>query len=397
MPGKNQSASIAGGNAPAPDRLRVLLVIKALRGGGAERILVMLARHVSREKFEPHLASLSLEGPYRRDIPDDVTIHQLKGRAIKWAIPQLVSVVRRIKPHVVVSTLIESNTAVLLAQPFFPAGTKVIVRETLNPSSLWSYLPAGRVWRLLYRRLIRRADAVACQSRSMQADVVQELSVELAKTTQIYNGVDTALLEQRATGPSPYPGEGPNLLAVGRLDSQKNFSMLLESFASIRKAIPGAKLTILGSGPDEAKLKQQARDLDLTGSVTFAGYEDNPFPFYRHADLYVQTSVCEGLPNALLEVLLLGVPAVATRETGATEEVAEVAGSVRVVREPGAAAFAKAVVEFFNAPRPEFHREAFLHTFGVEQMTAGYERLLMQVAGTSSAGTGQAKGAGDGA
>jgi glycosyltransferase involved in cell wall biosynthesis len=387
----------AGAAASKAGRIRVLFVVKRLIGGGAERVISTLVRHVSRLRFEPSLATLSLDGPYRQDIPQDVIVHEFSGSEMKWAIPQLISLVRRTRPDVVLSTLIETNMAVLLAQPFFPAGTKVVIRDSSNPAAILKHrVPLPVVSRRLYRWLYPRAHAIVCQSEAMRADFLRHLPAEAPKVRRIYNGVDLAMIEQRAAGPSPYRGPGPNLLAVGRLDSGKNFPLLLDAFAVVRELLPDARLTILGSGPDEALLKQRARELRIDDAVNLAGFQNNPFPYYRHADLYLQTSTYEGLPNALLEALALGTPAVATAETGATEEIAKVAGSVRLVREPGAGAFANAVLEVLRGPRPALRRDAFLQVFGLESMMTQYEELLAGLVGKHLQGASHA-GAIDGA
>jgi glycosyltransferase involved in cell wall biosynthesis len=312
---------------------------------------------------------------------------------MKWAIPQLVHFVRQTRPDVVLSTLIETNLAVLLAQPFFPAGTKLIIRDSSNPASILQHrVPMPALGGRLYRWLYPRADAIVCQSRSMQTDFLQMLPSETVKVRHIYNGVDWTMAERRAAGATPFTCPGPNLLAVGRLDLGKNFALLLDAFSLIRGSLPNARLTILGSGPEEQALREHARRVHVDDAVLFAGFQDNPFPYYRHADLFVQTSTYEGLPNALLEALSLGIPAVATCETGATEEIAEVAGSVQVVREMGAKAFADAVLAVLRHPRPVFHREAFFAAFSVETMTAQYEALFASLAGKPSPHATQAGG-----
>jgi glycosyltransferase involved in cell wall biosynthesis len=348
---------------------------------------------VCRSRFEPHLATLSVDGPYRQDIPPDVVIHKFDASEMKWAIPQLISLVRRTRPDVILSTLIESNMAVLLARRSFPASTKVIIRDSSNAAYLLKHrVPLPFVSRQLYSWLYPRADAFVCQSRSMQIDLLRHLPAQAHKMHRIYNGVDVVLLEQRAAVASPYSDVGPNLLGVGRMDADKNFSLMLDAFAVVRQSFANARLTLLGSGPEEQALKRRVRELGIDDAVEFAGFQRNPFPYYRYTDLYLQTSRFEGLPNVLLEVLSFGTPAVAMPETGATEEIAEVAGSVQLVHETGAAAFANAAIEVLRRPRPAFRREAFLQTFGLDRMMAQYQDLLESVSRASVRGASWAGG-----
>jgi len=369
----------------AANRIRVLFIAKRVVGGGAERVMTILMRHLNRFLFEPHLLTISIDA-YRQDIPEDVVIHKLRARELRWVVPQLASTVRHVHPQVVLSTLTEANVAVLLASLFFQSDTKVIVREAFNPSDMLNHLLAFPFpWRLAYRYLYPHADAIVCQSRSMQADVLRNVPISPHKVCHIYNGVDASLIEQRAGGPSPYPAGGPNLLAAGRLCPQKNFSLLLDSFALIRASCAGARLTIIGTGPDEMLLKRRARELHVEDAVIFAGFQDNPFLYYRHADLYLQTSIFEGLPNVLLEVLSLGTPAVATLAGGSTAEIAEVTKSVRLVSNPGPRPFADAALEVLCRPRTPLCRDNYLDVFGVERMMMEYEKLFADIAGTLGA------------
>lgn len=380
-----QPVNLSSASASPANRIRVLFVAKRVVGGGAERVMTILTRHLNRSVFEPHLLTSSIDA-YRQDIPDDVVIHKLRARELRWAVPQLASIVRRVRPHVVLSTLTETNVAVLIAKLFFRSGTKLIVREAFNPSDMLNHLlPFPFPWRQAYRYLYPHADAIVCQSRSMRADVLLHVPIAPQKVNHIYNGVDAALIEHRAAGPSPYRDGGPNLLAAGRLCSQKNFSLLLDAFALIRASCAEARLTILGTGPDEMILKSRIRELHIEDAVEFAGFKDNPFLYYRYADLYLQTSIFEGLPNVLLEVLSLGTPAVATVAGGSSVEIAEVAESVRLVSDPGSRPYADAVLEVLRHPGTPLRRDKFLQVFGVERMMLEYESLLANLAGRPAA------------
>jgi glycosyltransferase involved in cell wall biosynthesis len=95
------------------------------------------------------------------------------------------------------------------------------------------------------------------------------------------------------------------------LSRQKGFDLLLPAFAKLAEASPGAHLTLVGSGPDEAALLRQRDELGLRERVTFRGFVENPHPLMRAADLYVLSSRYEGFPNVALEALACGTPVVA--------------------------------------------------------------------------------------
>jgi glycosyltransferase involved in cell wall biosynthesis len=106
-------------------------------------------------------------------------------------------------------------------------------------------------------------------------------------------------------------GQPPVVLGVGGLRHQKDFPTLLKAFARLRQRI-AVRLVILGSGHLEDELKSLARELKVQDDFALPGFVRNPYPFMRHAALFVLSSAWEGSPNVLAEALALGTPVVST-------------------------------------------------------------------------------------
>ena len=243
QPADTLTSAVASGSRA---RCRVLFLVPTLHTGGAERVVATLARRLDRSRFEVHLGALDVSGSYSQDLPPDVALHVFRKRRMFLAWPSIVALVRRIRPDVVLSTLIETNVTTLLARPFFPKSTSIIVRETLNPSPMLAeVLPLPSVWRSMYKHLYPNADAIVCQSQAMKTDVLRYVPVEGSRVRLIFNGVDVELLKTRAAESNPYPSAGPNLVSAGRLEDQKDFPILLQAFALIRQAFPSARLFLL--------------------------------------------------------------------------------------------------------------------------------------------------------
>jgi len=304
-------------------RKKIIFLLPSLRGGGAERVVVTLLQHLHRRRFEPHLALVDAVGPCLTDVPQDVPIHDLKAGRARYAMPAIIRLAWKLRPQVVLSTLGHLNLVVILARPFLPRGVKLLVREGITVSACLAvdgkYAP---VWKWLYRRFYKFADKIICQSDSMLIDLVQNFAVPRENTVRIYNPVDVDRIKRLADSlPNPYSGPSPRLVAAGRLCNQKGFDVLLDALALVRQTFPSAQLTILGEGPLEAGLKAQRDRLGLQEAVHFAGFQPNPYPYFKHADLFVLASRYEGLPNVVLESLALGVPVVATDCPGGIQEI----------------------------------------------------------------------------
>ncbi|MFH0786366.1 MAG: glycosyltransferase, partial [Pseudomonadota bacterium] len=134
-----------------------------------------------------------------------------------------------------------------------------------------------------------------------------------------------------AQGENPFQGlgEGPQIVAIGRLCQQKGFDRLIEAFPYLLGKKPAARLWILGQGPLEADLRNLICRSGLDEKIFLVGFQPNPFLWLKHADLFVLPSRFEGLPNILLEALACGCPVVALHHPGGTEEILKKLGLER--------------------------------------------------------------------
>jgi glycosyltransferase involved in cell wall biosynthesis len=107
--------------------------------------------------------------------------------------------------------------------------------------------------------------------------------------------------------------------AVGRLEPQKRFDILLETFARLHHRRPETRLVIVGDGSLKAALEAQRKALNLQASVTLLGHVADVIPVHHAFDLFVQSSDYEGTPNAVLEAMALETPIVATDAGGTAE------------------------------------------------------------------------------
>ena len=291
-------------------RRRVLFALPSLRGGGAERVVVTLLRHLDRRRFEPHLLLVEAVGPYLADVPSDVPVHALAAPRLRRAAMKLAGTIRRLRPDVVVSTQGYMNFALLLMRPLY-APSRLVVREVIGER----YLENSRFQPLFYRwylRQVRRADRIVVQSDARRDEMQERVRARAGQIMRIYNPIDVARVSDIArAGGNPLQGRGPHLVAAGRLGHQKGFDMLLDALAGASADGVPATLTILGEGPDRALLEARAAELGIADAVRFVGFQANPFAYFANADLFVLSSRYEGLPNVVLEALACGCPVVA--------------------------------------------------------------------------------------
>jgi glycosyltransferase involved in cell wall biosynthesis len=326
------------------DRIRVLLLIPHLGGGGAEQVTALLARGLSDHKYEIHLGLVTQDSVRAGEMPSNVTVHGLGASRVRRGAPQILRLVQCLKPDVVLSGMFHLNFVVLMLRPLFPARTQVIVRQntTVSASLAADVLPWYTRW--LYRVLYRFADRIVCQSRAMADDLATELGIAPHRLAVLPNPVDFEEL-WTATEPVQWPGLGPHLLAVGRLAPEKGFDLLLEAMARVRRSHPHISLIIVGKGREEARLKALASELEIADAVRFAGYVDRPAKFYAGADIFTLSSRHEGMPNAVLEAFASGLPVVATPASGGLVDLLKCTTNAWLASEVSDAALAEVLAQ----------------------------------------------------
>jgi|RhiMetdeSRZDD1v2_1073273.scaffolds.fasta_scaffold124524_2 GalNAc-alpha-(1->4)-GalNAc-alpha-(1->3)-diNAcBac-PP-undecaprenol alpha-1,4-N-acetyl-D-galactosaminyltransferase len=204
--------------------------------------------------------------------------------------------IKQIAPDAVLSFLTQTNIATVLATRGLD--THAVISERNDPR-----LQRHRFRIELLRRIVYRwADVVTANSRG--AMTALESFVPKEKLAFLPNPL--------AASPSSetIAFTAPTVITVGRLVKQKGIDVLLAAWAKVAAAMPGWRLALVGDGPLESELKAQARKLGIADSIDWFGHVSDPYPLLRGAEFFVMTSRFEGTPNALLEAMACGLPAV---------------------------------------------------------------------------------------
>jgi glycosyltransferase involved in cell wall biosynthesis len=160
--------------------------------------------------------------------------------------------------------------------------------------------------------LLRRFDYIQAISTHTRAALL-DAGYDEAKIIGIPNGVNTARF--CAAKDEVQPSGKFHAIYAGRLAHVKGVDILLQAWAKV-VVLYSAQLTILGEGQEFKSLRKLAAELEITGCVEFVGDCDDIAPFLARADVYVQPSRDEGLPNAVIEAMAVGLPIVASSVGG---------------------------------------------------------------------------------
>ena len=211
-------------------------------------------------------------------------------------------------------------------------------------------------------------------------DLSARTGIPRQKIQVIYNPVITEALQSAAAAtvehPWLQPGQPPVLLAVGRLDKQKDFPMLVHAFRTVRNQ-RRAHLMILGEGPDRARIEQAIQEAGLSGDVSLPGFEQNPYRFMKRAAVLAFSSQWEGFGVVLVEALALGMPVVSTDCMYGPAEVLCNGRYGTLVPVGDHEAMAQALLTALDKPKPIDSYE-HLQQFTVRNVAANYLALINQ-------------------
>lgn len=311
--------------------LRVTLLISSLGIGGAERVMAMLANGWAKAGHEVCLVTLA--GDEREDFyplaPDIVRerlgVQRESGnfaRAIvnnveRWRKIRKVLLAR--SPDIVVAFLTDTN--ILAVAAAFGLAIPVIVAERVSPED--HAVSRGR--RLFRLMAYRRAAAVVMLTKRSAMWLAR--AIPGAKPAVIGNPVVVKRGEEPdgvARSVLASCAKSEMLLAMGRLDRQKGFDLLLEAFASVGTAARHWRLVIAGEGSERDELKSLAAKLGLSDRVLLPGVTATPHALMERAGLFVLSSRYEGMPNALLEAMACGAACVSFDcRTGPSEIISD--------------------------------------------------------------------------
>lgn len=288
--------------------MKILHLIPALSGGGAERQLSYLAPELARMGHEVHVA-YSTEGPYRPELPG-VVLHQLKSRSnydpyLFW---QIVRLTRRIKPDIIHTWILQVDILGGIAARL--NGVPWIFHEQ---SSAMAY-PLTWKYRL---RVWVGSGTSAIVSNSRGGDEYWKTQRPNSRRYVIPNGLPIQEIDRI---PAALPLgltqlEAPIVLYVGRLSSDitanKNLRAFLEALARVRQQRDIFGI-LCGEGPQRHELEALRHTLGLDVSVHFTGYLPpvSVWALMKKASVFVSLSEYEGCPNTVMEAMACGCPLV---------------------------------------------------------------------------------------
>ena len=345
--------------------------------GGAERVIVTLLKHIDTHRFEITLISLGYIDPVlTKEIPRDIKILSLGKQSVRTGLWTLIKFIRKNPPDILFSGLSHLNLALSIIWFLMPKKTKIVVRESNVVSKNVKLFPFSVLFKLLYKLFYRRLSLIICQSQEMADDLQQNYNVKSSSLQILRNPLDRVFLFNKANSVIEKTNANNLFVACGRLEFQKGFDILLEALGLLSNI--DFELHIIGQGPLNQKLQRQVSNLKLDGKVKFLGFQKNPFPFIKQADLLILSSRFEGMPNVVLEAIALGTPVVSTPAPGGVIELLKDSKVCLLADEISAESLAKSIEHFVARKSHNRPENELIEPYLVETVIKNFEKLLLE-------------------
>ena len=285
----------------------IVLFISALRKGGAERVMVNLADYLHRNGVRVTLVTQYIceeEYTLPAGIPrilSEITPQEETGSRIGDFLARyrkLCRIFTELHPDCILSFIGKNNIMTLLCTRF--SGIPAVVSVRGEPKSEYYNFSM----RFLAKTLFACAAGVIVQTsaaRDFFPPVIRKKAVILK------NPLNPAFVRERRTG-----RPDGRIVSVGRVDANKNHARILRAFARIAPEFPNASLVVYGDEEKRQELIRKTQELGLSDRVQFPGAVSDVAEKIRTASAFVLSSGHEGMPNALIEAMCLGIPSIST-------------------------------------------------------------------------------------
>ncbi|QXW26042.1 glycosyltransferase [Acinetobacter johnsonii] len=360
---------------------KVCFIAPNLLGGGAERVISILAKKFAEQGYKVDLIVTEKVGPYFKDIPDSVNIIDFNCKKLILALPKLVNYLKNTAPDILFTSHIHVSTIAAFAKAIARVKTNVIIRQ---PTML---LPSQK--RKSFSNLLRLkifllslsfVNKIILTSEYMKEEFLQYSLKSKDKIVVIHNPIDIDSIQAKSYEKisqdffNDYENI-PIIISVGRLNKVKDFSTLIKAFSIVNKNMP-CRLIILGEGELRNEIISLAKDLKVLDLISMPGFVENPYKYMRNSKVFVSSSLWEGFPNGLVEAMSCGLDIVATNCEGGSAEILENGKWGKLVPIKDEFSMANAIIECLQSPS-YFNVLDRANHFSTNKIIRKYENIFL--------------------
>jgi glycosyltransferase involved in cell wall biosynthesis len=360
--------------------MKVAVFPPSLGIGGVERVSLNLAQGFASSGLDTDLLVIKARGDFLTHVPDNVRLVNLSGKRALTSLPALMRYLHRERPDVLVAASEPINLIAIWAKLLTRVPTRIaaLILNTPSARQANTLYKREKLYPLLTRWSYPHADYLIAIAESIRQDLSSFSGIDLDRIHTINTPVITPEFFERAdeTIDHSWLGNGgpPIVLGVARFVPQKDLVTLIRAFHEVHLSRP-ARLIIVGDGPERAKLETLITSLQIDSYVSLPGFANN-LPFMKHAQVFVLSSIFEGLPTVLIEALALCPAIVSADCPGGIREILRDGEYGQIVPIQDSSAMAQAIIKALDKPpdsKPLRQRSA---DFSLENIIEQYRNVL---------------------
>lgn len=361
--------------------MKIVLNLPTLSCGGAERVAVLLSKGMEALGHDVWVSAFLAEGEFRDRFLASTSVVDLGHRKPVRGTAALAKLVRDVKADAVIAFGMHTGIAAAISKLHRGWKCPLIIRNEINLEEEWRHASAiNRVIGPPLSRWAAQRARLIVVSGGLSKPTADYLGIEPSRLTTILNPVfdPDRRLEGGDDSLHPWLSDRsvPTFVAVGRLEHQKGFDVLIDAIARVRFAT-AARLVVFGNGSLRGRLQARIQSNGLADSVALAGYTDNPVAQMRAAHAFVLSSRFEGFGLVLVEALSTGTRVIATDCDYGPAEILEGGRYGTLVPVEDVAALAHAMLSSINRP-PAVERPppAWFEKFGAVEAARQHVSLI---------------------
>jgi glycosyltransferase involved in cell wall biosynthesis len=288
-----------------------------LSGGGAERVALVLLKHLNPDLFSVELSYLRDQGELHHLLPSHITPTFFSNGTPRFRN----TIMAGFRGYRAIARRADILFGMMEGIPSYLVS--LIGALENKPSIGWNHIATSQSFRdlhCIHRILMPYSYAhisqMVCVSEGARTDLMSLCNFKKNVPITIYNPLDIDSIQFLGAQPLPQVAHSwykrPTVIGVGRLVEQKRIDLLIQAFAAAIRNGLDANLILLGQGHLQDGLQKLTEELGISTRVLFAGFVSNPYPYIKAASVLAMSSDYEGLGMVLLEAMALGTPVVST-------------------------------------------------------------------------------------
>lgn len=356
-----------------------------MRVGGAEKMILTLLPWFINAGYSIDLVLVKKTGAFLTDIDPRVNLISLKKEHVGQSLFPLLKYFKKSKPDVFISNLTHLNIVTIIAKFFSGTRSKIIITEhsSITTNNLQKGGKEG-ILVFLARFLYPLADKTVVVSEGAAQNLIEAIKINPNKVQSIYNPIDMdrirILSGEKIDEFWLTEKSIPVLIAIGRLEQEKNFSFLLNVFQTLTKKRK-ARLLILGEGSERQMLEQQMIAYGIENDVKLLGIKTNPYPYISNADILVCTSKYEGFNITLAESLACGTPVISMNCPYGPAEILDNGTYGQLISPGDQDGMVNAIIAAIDHPESLPSKEKLMERakrFSAEKIFSEYQELFLK-------------------